>query len=157
VEKVEPVSLPAAGAMTAAGILGLALGGDWIVDGASALAAAWGMSQALVGLTIVAVGTSLPELATSLLAAWRGNADLAVGNVVGSNILNVLWILGVSAVVSPVGFNPALNADLAAMTAATLLLFLFTYTGGRHRLDRGEGLLFLACYAGYLAFTVWRG
>jgi cation:H+ antiporter len=157
VDKVAPVSMPAAAGMAAAGVAALALGGDWIVDGASALAAAWGMSQALIGLTIVAVGTSLPELATSLLAAWRGNADLAVGNVVGSNILNVFWILGVSSAISPVGFNPGLNPDLAAMTAATLLLFLFTYTGGRHRVDRGEGLLFLACYAGYLAFTVWRG
>lgn len=157
VEKVRSVSLPWAVAMVIGGVAGLALGGEWVIQGASALAASLGMSQALIGLTIVALGTSLPELATSALAAWRGNADLAVGNVVGSNIMNIFWILGISATVSPVGFSPVLNADLLAMLVATALLLVFTYTGQKHRIDRPEGLIFLCCYAGYLVFAVHRG
>jgi cation:H+ antiporter len=157
VEVEAPVSMPLAWALCLGGIAGLALGGQWIVKGGSGLAAAAGMSQALVGLTLVAVGTSLPELATSLVAARRGNADMAVGNVVGSNVFNVLWILGITATVKPVGFNPAMNTDLWCLLGATALFFAFTFTGRRHRIDRWEGALFLLLYAGYTAFLVWRG
>lgn len=139
------------------GIGGLALGGHWLVLGAKTIAAALGMSQALIGLTIVAVGTSLPELATSVMAALRGNADMAVGNVVGSNIFNILWILGVTATITPIAYNQALNFDIWLLVAVTILFFIFTFTGKRHKVDRKEGLLFVVLYAVYLVFLVWRG
>jgi cation:H+ antiporter len=157
VGKVSPVALPLALLMVIAGVVSLALGGEWVLQGASKMAAALGMSQALIGLTIVAVGTSLPELATSALAAWRGNADLAVGNVVGSNILNIFWVLGVSSIISPIGFIPALNLDLLVMLLATVLFFIFTYTGHRNKIDKAEGALFLCCYLAYLVYAVYRG
>jgi cation:H+ antiporter len=143
--------------MIVAGGTGLALGGQWIVNGARAIAQSAGMSEAMVGLTIIAVGTCLPELATSVLAAKRGNTDLAVGNIVGSNVLNVLWILGVTASITPVGFNVMLNVDIWILTGATLIFFLFTFTGGRHRIDRLEGITMLILYGLYLAFIVIRG
>jgi cation:H+ antiporter len=150
-------SLPAAAALALGGIAGLALGGQWLVEGAASLAATLGMSQALVGLTVLALGTSLPELATSITAAVRGNADLAVGNVVGSNIFNILWILGLASTISPLQFNLDLNVDIWLLLAVTALFFLFTFTGKRHRIDRSEGGLFLGIYAGYLLFIVLRG
>jgi cation:H+ antiporter len=151
------VSVPAALLLALAGIAGLALGGRWLVDGAAAIAASLGMSQALIGLTVLAVGTSLPELATSVTAALRGNADLAVGNVVGSNIFNILWILGLTSTIAPLRFNRELNVDIWLLVGVTVLFFLFTFTGGRQRIDRCEGGLFLGIYAGYLAFLVLRG
>ena len=152
-QKGVPVSM----LLVAVGIAGLALGGHWLVQGAKTLAAALGMSQALIGLTIVAVGTSLPELATSVLAALKGNADMAVGNVVGSNIFNILWILGVTATITPIAYNQVLNFDIWLLAAVTILFFIFTFTGKRHKVDRREGLLFVVLYAGYLGFLVWRG
>lgn len=152
-QKGVPVSM----LLVAVGIAGLALGGHWLVQGAKTIAAALGMSQALIGLTIVAVGTSLPELATSVLAALKGNADMAVGNVVGSNIFNILWILGVTATITPIAYNQVLNFDIWLLAAVTILFFIFTFTGKRHKVDRREGLLFVVFYAGYLGFLVWRG
>lgn len=152
-QKGVPVSM----LLVAVGIAGLALGGHWLVQGAKTIAAALGMSQALIGLTIVAVGTSLPELATSVLAALKGNADMAVGNVVGSNIFNILWILGVTATITPIAYNQVLNFDIWLLAAVTILFFIFTFTGKRHKVDRREGLLFVVLYAGYLGFLVWRG
>jgi cation:H+ antiporter len=157
VGSVETTTLPLAVFMIVAGGTGLALGGQWIVNGARAIAQSAGMSEAMVGLTIIAVGTCLPELATSVLAAKRGNTDLAVGNIVGSNVLNVLWILGVTASITPVGFNVMLNVDIWILTGATLIFFLFTFTGGRHRIDRLEGITMLILYGLYLAFIVIRG
>jgi len=150
-------SVPSAFVLVLCGIAGLALGGHWLVQGAKTIAAALGMSQALIGLTIVAVGTSLPELATSVLAALKGNADMAVGNVVGSNIFNILWILGVTATITPIAYNQVLNFDIWLLAAVTILFFIFTFTGKRHKVDRREGLLFVVLYAGYLGFLVWRG
>jgi cation:H+ antiporter len=157
VEKIEPAPIAWAVSMVIVGAGGLALGGQWIVDGAVILARGLGVSQAVIGLTVVAFGTSLPELATSLLAAWRGNADLSVGNVIGSNILNIFWILGLTAAVTPIDYNQSLNLDIWLLVVATILFFIFTYTGRRHCLDRVEGGLFLVIYIGYLAFLAWRG
>lgn len=151
------LSLPLAVLLTVAGIVGLGLGGQWLVDGAKSLAAAAGMSQAMIGLTIVAVGTSLPELATSVMAALKGNADIAVGNVVGSNIFNILWILGLTATITPITYNPELNVDIWFLVAVTVLFFVFTFTGKRHKVDRREGLLFVFLYGGYMVFLVLRG
>lgn len=140
-----------------AGIAGLALGGHWLVKGATGIAISLGMSQALVGLTIVAIGTSLPELATSVVAATKNNADMAVGNVVGSNIFNILWILGLTSTITPVSFNLKLNSDIWFLVAVTVLFFVFTFTGKKHKVDRIEGLLFVSLYLGYLIFLVLRG
>lgn len=103
-----------------------------------------------MGLTIVAVGTSLPELATSVTAARKGNADIAVGNVVGSNIFNILFILGISALIQPLPFLTRANMDIGTVVLSSLLLFVFMFTGRRHRLDRWEGALLLTGYIIYL-------
>lgn len=142
------------------GITGLVLGGKLIVDNAILLASAAGMSQTLIGLTIVAIGTSLPELATTIVALRKGHTDLAIGNAVGSNIFNVFWILGLTAVVEPLPFNVESNNDVLFSVLATLLLFAFIYTGDkkgeRHKLKRIHGVLFLCMYVGYLAYAMLR-
>ena len=137
------------------GLTGLVLGGKWIVDGAVAIAAGLGMSQSLVGLTIVAVGTSLPELATSAAAAYKHRADIAVGNVVGSNIFNVFFVLGISAGIKPLPFQPQNNLDIAMVVVASLLLFLFMFTGRKNSLDRGEAIIFVLLYAAYTGYLIW--
>ena len=139
---------------TLVGLLGLLLGGDWIVAGAVRLSRLLGVGEALIGLTVVALGTSLPELATSVMAARKGNADIAVGNVVGSNIFNVLFILGISAVIHPLPFEPARNMDLGVALLASLLLFACMFTGRRYLLDRWEGMVFCLLYAGYIGMLV---
>jgi cation:H+ antiporter len=137
------------------GLAGLTLGGKWIVDGAVAFATKFGMSESLVGLTIVAVGTSLPELATSAVAAYKRRVEIAVGNVVGSNIFNIFFVLGVSAGIKPLPFQPGYNLDMGVVVISSLLLFLFMFTGKKRSLDRGEGLIFLICYGGYVAYHVF--
>ena len=135
-----------------AGLIGLTLGAKWIVDGAVSFAKSLGMSESLVGLTIVAVGTSLPELATSAMAAYKKNSEIAVGNVVGSNIFNIFFVLGVSATIRPLPFQAGSNVDIGVVIASSLFLFLFIFTGKTRSLDRWEGILFLLLYAGYIAF-----
>ena len=126
-------------------------GAAFLVDGAIALARGFGISETVVGLTIVSVGTSLPELVTSVMAALRRQGDVAFGNVLGSNIYNVLGILGVTAVVKPIPVPPEIAAvDIWVMLAASVALLLFSITGWR--LNRWEGGAFLAAYAGYVAY-----
>ncbi len=149
--------VPASVAMVLIGSFALSLGGDWIVEGAVELARAMGLSEALIGLTILALGSSLPELAASVVAAYKGSADIAVGNVVGSNILNVVWILGVAATVRPLGFNALLNTDLLVLLGVTLGLFLAAGVFRRSKLSRGEGALGVALYVAYVGFLIWRG
>jgi len=139
------------------GLTGLTLGGKWIVDGAVTLAKSLGMSESLVGLTIVAVGTSLPELATSAMAAYRKNVEIAVGNVVGSNIFNIFCVLGISATVKPLPFQAESNLDIAVVIMSSLLLFLSMFSGKKRSLDRWEGIVFLILYGGYLTFLIVRG
>jgi cation:H+ antiporter len=103
------------------------------------------------------VGTSLPELATSVMAALKGNADIAVGNVVGSNVFNILWILGATATITPIDYNTALNVDIWLLVAVSLLFFLFTFTWKEHKIDRREGGLFCVLYIAYLIFLFLRG
>ncbi|OQA00394.1 MAG: Inner membrane protein YrbG [Planctomycetes bacterium ADurb.Bin412] len=143
--------------MVLAGIVGLALGGKWVVDGAVHIAEQAGVSQSMIGLTIVSIGTSLPELATSAVAAYKKNVEIAVGNVVGSNIFNIFMVLGVSAVIKPLPFPAAANFDIGVVIFASLLLFLFMFIGKKHTLDRKEGLVFLFLYLIYIGFTVYRG
>ena len=136
------------------GLIGLTLGGKWIVDGAVTLAKSLGMSESLVGLTIVAVGTSLPELATSAMAAYKKNVEIAVGNVVGSNIFNIFFVLGISAIVKPLPFQAKSNRDIGVVIISGLLLFLFMFTGKKRSLDRWEGIMSLLLYGGYIAYLV---
>lgn len=142
--------------MIIVGLVGLIVGGKWIVDGAVHLASRLGMSETLVGLTIIAVGTSLPELATSAVAARRGNADIAVGNVVGSNILNIFWILGLTASTRQLPFNGTL-ADVSVVIGATVMLLVAIFTGTKGAITRRHGLVFLFSYLLYLAYLIWRG
>jgi cation:H+ antiporter len=138
-----------------AGLGLLVVGGRWLVDGAVRVAQAVGLSETVIGLTIVAAGTSLPELATSLLASFRGERDIAVGNVVGSNVYNVLAILGIAGVIAPGGLSlsPALlNVDLPVMLAVSFACLPIFLTG--QRIDRWEGGLFLGYYAAYTAWLV---
>jgi len=152
------------------GCIGLAIGGHFTVEGARNIALSIGVSEALVGLTIVAIGTSLPELVTSATAALRGNTDIAVGNVVGSNIFNIFWILGLSAIIKPLTFQPAINTDLIVMVLSVVVLFIFVHTGRvrdrlffwwRHTegnmIARWEGITLLTSYFVYIAFVAWRG
>ena len=122
------------------------------MNSAVSIAETLGVSARIIGLTIVSIGTSLPELATSVIAARKKNPDIAIGNVVGSNIFNAFFILGTTAVVHPVALQPGSNIDLSLNIVASLLLFLFIFTGRRHFLDRWEGGLFLA---GYVAYVLW--
>lgn len=140
--------------MIIGGLLLLMLGADLIVDSAVTVATRLGVSERLIGLTIVSAGTSLPELVTSIVAARKGNSDLAIGNVVGSNLFNAFFILGASAVVAPVPLVPGANLDLLVNLGASSLLFLFVFTGSGRRIDRREGLAFLVLYAIYLAVLI---
>lgn len=133
------------------------LGGKWIVDGAVSLASSLGVSQTLVGLTVVAVGTLLPELATSAVAAYKKNVEIAVGNVVGSNIFNIFFILGVSSVIKPLPFQLKHNIDISVMIFANLILFVSMFSGKRRLVDQWEGILFILLYVVYITFLVIQG
>lgn len=148
--------LAAASALVLAGLVSLTLGGKWIVDGAVAIARAFGVSESLVGLTVVAIGTSLPELATSAVAAWRGNGAIALGNVLGSNIFNIYFVLGVTSTVRPLPFRAENIVDLAAMIGANLLLFAVALFGRRMVLHRWEGGVLVASYLVYIAAGIAR-
>ncbi|PLX27507.1 sodium:proton exchanger [Candidatus Parcubacteria bacterium] len=139
------------------GLIGLTVGGRWIVNSAISISSELGLSEALIGLTIVALGTSLPELAASIVAAKKGNTDIAVGNVVGSNIFNLLWVLGLSSVVSPINFATRLNVDFIMLFVTTMILTLFIFIGKKNILDKFEGVNLLICYFLYMVFIVMRG
>ncbi len=136
------------------GFLGLIIGGQLTVAGAVATAEALAVPESVVALVVIAVGTSLPELSTSVIAAWRGETDLAVGNVVGSNIFNLLFVLGVTATIRPVPVPVAGSMDLIAMVVMAALLFVVCSVYGGRRISHAEGWLLLACYAGYVAARV---
>jgi len=148
--------VPAALLLVLAGVVAAGVGADLFVRGAGGLARTLGASEQLIGLTVVAVGTSLPELITSLVAAFRKQPDISLGNLIGSNIFNILGILGVTALVHPVPVVPgAYDMDMLVMVGVVLLLWPMMRWGGR--LGRAKGGLFLAVYAGYLAYVVLRG
>lgn len=136
------------------GLAGLFFGGKYLVEGAVNIAKGAGISERIIGLTIVAVGTSLPELATSVVAALKKKADIAIGNIVGSNIFNIFFILGITSVLQPLPFNSASNLDIAVTILASLLLFLSTITLGRKRVDRPEGAIFILLYIGYIVYSL---
>jgi len=149
-----PAKLPRSLGRVVGGLAALMIGSHFFVDGAVTLAASWGLSQVVIGLTIVAVGTSMPELATSLVAAVRRESDVAIGNVVGSNIFNVLGILGLATVIAPVEVPGLSRVDLAVMLATAIALLPLVKTGGR--ITRIEGVFLLAIYAGYTAWLIDR-
>lgn len=129
-------------------------GGKLVVDNAVAMAQSLGVSEKIIGLTIVAAGTSLPELATSVVAALKKNADIAIGNIIGSNIFNIFFILGASVMIRPMPFNDAFNTDIYLLLGGTIFLFFAMFTGKRRRLDRWEALILLGIYVGYTGYLV---
>lgn len=140
------------------GLIALNIGAKWVVDGAIEIAAFLGVSQSLIALTIVALGTSLPELATSTIAAFKKNTDMAIGNIVGSNIFNILLILGISSMIKPLTFNVAGNVDIFVAILAPFLLFITMFTGRKkYLLERWEGIIFIILYVFYLIFIIYRG
>jgi len=139
------------------GIIGLYFGGKYFVEGAVNIARLLGMSDKVIGLTIVAVGTSLPEFATSVVAAYKKNSDIAVGNIIGSNIINVFLILGITAVIKPLPVNASTNIDIAVALGASFLLFLSTFAIGKRTIVRTEGIIFLITYAAYLVYLLTMG
>lgn len=147
----EGPTIPMAVLYTLVGLFMIVFGSDTTVDAASELARVMGMSQRFIGLTIVALGTSLPELATSVSAARRGNADIAIGNIVGSNIFNILFVLGTSALIIPINFVHAFRIDAGVVIFSALLLLLCSLN---KRLGRRSGVIMLTFYAAYFVFVV---
>jgi cation:H+ antiporter len=154
--QMEIKSMPPSMALfrVAVGLAGLVLGGWLIVANATLIAKQLGMSEALIGLTVVAVGTSLPELATSAVAAYKGNADIAIGNVVGSNIFNIFFILGITATIHPIPSETGSNVEVLVLVAASLLLFLSMFTGRRRSADRWEGVVFVLLYIAFVGYKI---
>lgn len=154
-KSARPLPIWAALLFVVGGCVALALGAKWFVDGAVCIARLCHVSDAVIGLTIVSVGTSLPELATSAVAAFRGEDDIAVGNVVGSNIFNILAILGIAPLFRPVQAVAIQTADLAVMGGVTLLMIaMMLFAGKKNAIRRWEGALLLAIYIGYIAWLV---
>lgn len=136
------------------GIAGIVLGGQLVVNSASDIAASFGLSQTLIGLTIVAVGTSLPELVTSIVASRKGENGLALGNAIGSNIFNILLVMGLSTVISPIGVNMQSVWDLVVLIAMSAVILVYLLI--RKKLDRPFGLLMVLTYIGYMAHIIQR-
>lgn len=142
---------PIALLMTFGGLIGLVYGADKVVENAVAIATTFGLSEKLIGLTILAAGTSLPELATSCVAAYKKNTDIAIGNVIGSNIFNIFFILGVTGMINPLEYKEVMNFDLNVLMSSTVLLMIFMFTLNTRKLDRWEAALMLI---GYIVYTV---
>lgn len=139
------------------GIAGLVFGGQMIVENAVEIAKAFDVSEKLIGLTILAAGTSLPELATSAVAAFQKKSDLAVGNIVGSNIFNLLLVIGATGLVNtPLVYDPVLNTDLYVVMLGTFMLFIFMFTFKKYKLDRSEGIIYLLGFAAYTYYLFIR-
>lgn len=132
------------------GVIALKIGGDFTVDNCVLIAEHFNVSEQIISLTILAVGTSLPELVTSVMAAVKGNSDIAIGNIIGSNIFNMLLIIGVSAVISPITYSLKYNLDLIILTVAMLVLALFPVIPPKNQMSRANGIIYFLMYAGYL-------
>jgi len=140
-----------------AGLLFLFFGGQLLVNQAVVLAKLAGLSEMFIGLTIVAVGTSLPELATSVMAVIKGHDDIAIGNIVGSNIFNIFWILGITSIINPIAINTGANVDILVCLTATVALFLAMFIGEKYTLKRWQGGLFVILYVIYVIYLIQRG
>lgn len=152
-EQVDAMPLWKSIVFSIGGIIGIVIGGDIVVDSATNIALNWGMSETLVGLTIVAIGTSLPELVTSVVAAKKGESDIALGNVIGSSIFNVFLILGVSSMLNPIELSGPIFVDIFIMLVITLLTFVFSMN---KRINRVEGGVLVAGYIAYMAYIIIR-
>lgn len=139
-----------------AGLAGLIYGGQFFVDGASGIARSLGVSESIIGLTLVAGGTSLPELATSIVAALKKNPEIAIGNVVGSNLFNIFFVLGCSASITPLHLAGINNTDLLVLVGSSILLWLFGVFFGKRIITRVEGAILIACYVGYTAWLIYN-
>lgn len=151
---VKIFSMYASVAMIIAGLAMLIAGGKVVVDSAIGIAHHYGLSEKLIGLTILAAGTSLPELATSAVAAYRKNTDIAIGNVVGSNIFNIFFILGITGLINPIPYHATMNFDLYVLMGCTIILVLFMFTINTKKLDRWEAVLLLFLYAAYTLYLI---
>jgi cation:H+ antiporter len=138
------------------GLVGLVIGGKLIVDNAVTIASDLGVSEKIIGLTIIAAGTSLPELMTSVVAALKKNSDIAIGNIIGSNIFNIFLILSVSSLVRPITFSPVFNMDMYLLLGGTLFLFLAMFTGRKKTLERWQSAVLLVTFIGYTAYLVGK-
>ncbi len=137
------------------GLAGLIIGGKLVVDNGVELATLLGVSEKIIGLTIIAIGTSLPELLTSVVAALKKNSGIAMGNIIGSNIFNILFILSVSSLIAPIEFKSYFNTDLLILLGGTLFLFLAMFVGNKNKLDRWQAASLLIFYLAYMGFLVW--
>lgn len=136
------------------GLVGLVIGGKLIVDNAVSIASSLGVSEKIIGLTIIAAGTSLPELMTSVVAALKKNSDIAIGNIIGSNIFNIFLILSVSSLVRPITFSTVFNTDIYLLIGGTVFVFIAMFTGKRKTLDRWEAGLLLLTFIGYTTYLI---
>jgi len=143
--------------MLVGGIIGLYFGGRWIVDGALNLTKQLGLSEFVISTTIIALGTSLPELVTSITAAMKHKPDLAVGNIVGSNIFNIFLILGITSTIKDIALPPWANIDILAVLAVTFLLFLFIFISKERKISRWHGAILFLLYIAYIAYSMIRG
>lgn len=151
-EEKKPMPVLKAVMLVVVGLAGLVIGSDVFVDNATSIAHTMGISDAVIGLTIVAGGTSLPELATSVVAAKKGNSGIAIGNVLGSNVFNILMILGVTGLITPMTISGITIVDLSMMVISMILLWLFSFT--KYRIERWEGVLLAAIFIGYISWLV---
>ena len=153
-EEVVEFSLPKTILLSLIGIVGIVLGGDMVVDSATKIATSFGMSANLVGLTIVAVGTSLPEFVTSVVAIKKGETEIAIGNVIGSNIFNILLVLGLATTIKPIVISMFALFDIVFMVIITLILYFFMKKN--NKLVKSQGFILLALYIAYMAYTIMR-
>ena len=153
-EEIKIYTMPISIGMVLLGLGMLIGGGKLVVDSAIEIAEYYQLSEKLIGLTILAAGTSLPELATSAVAAYKRNTDIAIGNVVGSNIFNIFFILGITGTISPIPYNTAMNFDLYTLVVSTLVLMVFMFTLNTRKLDRWEAFLLLLGYVAYTVFLI---
>lgn len=138
------------------GIAGLKIGGDLVVENAKLVAIALNISEKIIGLTIVAIGTSLPELVTSLTAAIKGESDIAIGNIIGSNIFNLLFIIGVSAVITPITYNISYNFDVIILFVAMILMCIFPFIKPKDEMSRSNGLIYTLIYIIYMLALIFK-
>lgn len=153
-EEIKMISLPLSIVYIVGGIIAIAFGGDLTVDAASRIASDMGMSQTLIGLTIVSIGTSLPELVTSIVAAKKNEVDMALGNAIGSNVFNILMVLGIASAISPISLIRENIIDLCVLIVFTVCVWIFSAT--KRRIGRWEGICMIAFYAAYAVYIVIR-
>lgn len=155
-EEVKTMSGIKATLFIVGGLAGLIFGGQLFVDGASGIAKSMGVSESIIGLTIVAAGTSLPELATSIVAALKKNPGIAIGNVIGSNIFNTFLVLGCASTITPLPMGGINNVDILTMVGATVLFFIFGWLYKKRTITRIEGAIMIACYIAYTTYLVMQ-